>query len=187
MFPSQFATTFDVKLTPLLCLQHLTADQRQAEAAALSPRSRRRLKPKMRKKAARPWVLPPFWLKTHTASLQLTPKEYTTGPPAHATPAACDPLVFFSRADRTRGGARGVVGRAEDAIAGSGPSRASFMAGRPAFPDDRLHAGGGSIRMAGWGRQIEAVGEAEAPLGVGKARESAWPGRCCASRLSLGT
>jgi hypothetical protein len=31
VFPSQFATTFDVNLTPLPCLQHLTADQRQAE------------------------------------------------------------------------------------------------------------------------------------------------------------
>ena len=31
VFPSQFATTFDVKLTPLPCLQHLTTDQRQAE------------------------------------------------------------------------------------------------------------------------------------------------------------
>jgi hypothetical protein len=31
MLPSQFATTFDVKLTPLPCLLHLTADQRQAE------------------------------------------------------------------------------------------------------------------------------------------------------------
>jgi hypothetical protein len=29
--PSQFATTFDIKLAPLPCLQHLTADQRQAE------------------------------------------------------------------------------------------------------------------------------------------------------------
>jgi hypothetical protein len=27
----QFATTFDVCLTPMPCLQHLTADQRQAE------------------------------------------------------------------------------------------------------------------------------------------------------------
>ena len=31
VFPSQFATTFNVNLTPLPCLQHLTADQRQAE------------------------------------------------------------------------------------------------------------------------------------------------------------
>jgi len=31
LFSSQFATTFDVHLTPLPCLQHLTADQRQAE------------------------------------------------------------------------------------------------------------------------------------------------------------
>jgi len=31
VFPTQFATTFDVKLTPLPCLQHLTPDQRQAE------------------------------------------------------------------------------------------------------------------------------------------------------------
>jgi hypothetical protein len=31
VFPSQFATTFDVRLTPLPCLQHLSADQRQAE------------------------------------------------------------------------------------------------------------------------------------------------------------
>jgi hypothetical protein len=30
-FPVQFATTFDVELTPLPCLQHLTADERQAE------------------------------------------------------------------------------------------------------------------------------------------------------------
>ena len=30
VFPSQFATTFDVELTPLPCLQHLTADERQA-------------------------------------------------------------------------------------------------------------------------------------------------------------
>jgi hypothetical protein len=29
--PSQFATTFDVKLTPLTCLLHFTEDQRQAE------------------------------------------------------------------------------------------------------------------------------------------------------------
>ena len=47
--------------------------------------------------------------------------------------------------------------------------------------------GDDSIRMAGWGRQIEAVGETEARLGAGKAGESAWPERCCASRLSLGT
>jgi len=31
VFPSQFATTFDVHLTPVPCLQHLSADQRQAE------------------------------------------------------------------------------------------------------------------------------------------------------------
>ena len=31
VFPSQFATTFDVNLSPLPGLQHLTADQRQAE------------------------------------------------------------------------------------------------------------------------------------------------------------
>jgi hypothetical protein len=31
VFPTQFATTFDVRLTPLPCLQHLSADQRQAE------------------------------------------------------------------------------------------------------------------------------------------------------------
>jgi hypothetical protein len=31
VLPSQFATTFDVKLAPLPCLAHLTADQRQAE------------------------------------------------------------------------------------------------------------------------------------------------------------
>src|SRR5512140_2930873 len=31
IFPNQFATTFDVQLTPLPCLQHLSADQRQAE------------------------------------------------------------------------------------------------------------------------------------------------------------
>ena len=31
VLPSQFATTFDVQLTPLPCLQHLSADQRQSE------------------------------------------------------------------------------------------------------------------------------------------------------------
>jgi len=31
VFPLQFATTFDVKLTPLRCLQHLTVDQRHTE------------------------------------------------------------------------------------------------------------------------------------------------------------
>jgi hypothetical protein len=31
VFPSQFATTFDINVTPLPCLQHLTTDQRQAE------------------------------------------------------------------------------------------------------------------------------------------------------------
>jgi hypothetical protein len=31
VLPSQFATTFDVKLTPLPCLLHLTEAQRQAE------------------------------------------------------------------------------------------------------------------------------------------------------------
>src|SRR5512137_501903 len=31
VFPTQFATTFDIHLTPLPCLQHLTADQRQTE------------------------------------------------------------------------------------------------------------------------------------------------------------
>ena len=30
IFPSQFATTFDVQLTPLPCLQHKTVDERQA-------------------------------------------------------------------------------------------------------------------------------------------------------------
>jgi hypothetical protein len=57
----------------------------------------------------------------------------------------------------------------------------------PRFQAIASTPGGGSIRMVGWGRQIEAVGEAEAPLGAGKAGESAWPGRCCAPRLSLGT
>jgi hypothetical protein len=31
VFPSQFSSSFDVTLSPLPCLQHLTADQRQAE------------------------------------------------------------------------------------------------------------------------------------------------------------
>jgi hypothetical protein len=31
VFASQFATTFDIKVTPLPCLQHLTEDQRQSE------------------------------------------------------------------------------------------------------------------------------------------------------------
>jgi len=31
VFPLQFATSFDIKLTPLACMQHLTTDQRQAE------------------------------------------------------------------------------------------------------------------------------------------------------------
>ena len=31
VFSSKFATTFDVNLTPLPCLQHLTVDQRQTE------------------------------------------------------------------------------------------------------------------------------------------------------------
>src|SRR5512136_2181123 len=31
VFPTQFATTFDVHLTPLPCLQHLSADRRQTE------------------------------------------------------------------------------------------------------------------------------------------------------------
>ncbi|MBN2574616.1 MAG: hypothetical protein JXP73_08610, partial [Deltaproteobacteria bacterium] len=31
VFPAQFATTFDIQLTPLPCLRQLTADQRQAE------------------------------------------------------------------------------------------------------------------------------------------------------------
>jgi hypothetical protein len=31
VFPAQFASTFDVELTPLPCLQHLTADQRLTE------------------------------------------------------------------------------------------------------------------------------------------------------------
>jgi hypothetical protein len=31
VLPAQFATTFDVNLTPLPCLQHLTSDQRQSE------------------------------------------------------------------------------------------------------------------------------------------------------------
>jgi hypothetical protein len=31
VFPCQFASTFDVTLTPLACLQHLTVDRRQAE------------------------------------------------------------------------------------------------------------------------------------------------------------
>ena len=35
VFPSQFATTFDIEITPLPCLQHLTADQRQAECRRL--------------------------------------------------------------------------------------------------------------------------------------------------------
>src|SRR5512138_1439500 len=31
VFPTRFATTFDVQLTPLPCLQHLSSDQRQTE------------------------------------------------------------------------------------------------------------------------------------------------------------
>src|SRR5512137_2844498 len=31
VFPTQFATTFDVRLTPLPCLQHLSPNQRQTE------------------------------------------------------------------------------------------------------------------------------------------------------------
>lgn len=42
---------------------------------------------------------------------------------------------------------------------------------------------GGSIRMAVWGRQIEAVGEAEAPLGARKGGRIglAWKMQCFAS------
>jgi hypothetical protein len=52
--PMQFATTFDVKLTPLPCLLDLTEDERQATTVASSARSRQRPRRTTRRRVAPP-------------------------------------------------------------------------------------------------------------------------------------
>jgi hypothetical protein len=54
VFPSQFATTFDVRLTPLPCLQHLTADQRQAECRRIVGEIQARAEAENREKGRQP-------------------------------------------------------------------------------------------------------------------------------------
>jgi hypothetical protein len=52
--PSQFATTFDVTLTPLPCLKHLTADQRQAHCRRVVSDIKARAEAEIREKGRQP-------------------------------------------------------------------------------------------------------------------------------------
>jgi hypothetical protein len=54
VFPSQFATTFDVKLTPLPCLQHLTSDERQAHCRRVVAEIKARAEAENREKGRQP-------------------------------------------------------------------------------------------------------------------------------------
>jgi REP element-mobilizing transposase RayT len=54
VFPSQFATTFDIKLAPLPCLQHLTPDQRQAECRRVVGEIQARAEAENREKGRQP-------------------------------------------------------------------------------------------------------------------------------------
>jgi hypothetical protein len=54
VLPSQFATTFDVKLTPLPCLQHLTEDERQAHCRRLVAEIKARAEAENREKGRQP-------------------------------------------------------------------------------------------------------------------------------------
>ena len=52
--PSQFATTFDIELTPLPCLQYLTADQRQAECRRIVAEIKTRAEAENKEKGRKP-------------------------------------------------------------------------------------------------------------------------------------
>jgi hypothetical protein len=54
VLPSQFATTFDVQLTPLPCLQHLTADERQAHCRRIVAEIKARADAENREKGRQP-------------------------------------------------------------------------------------------------------------------------------------
>ena len=54
VLPSQFATTFDVKLTPLPCLQHLTEDERQAHCRRVVAEIKARADAENREKGRQP-------------------------------------------------------------------------------------------------------------------------------------
>ncbi len=54
VLPSQFATTFDVKLTPLPCLQHLTEDERQAHCRRIVAEIKACAEAENREKGRRP-------------------------------------------------------------------------------------------------------------------------------------
>ena len=54
VFSSKFATTFDVNLTPLPCLQHLTVDQRQAECRRIVGEIQAKAEAENKKKGRQP-------------------------------------------------------------------------------------------------------------------------------------
>ncbi len=57
VFPSQFATAFDVKLTPLPCLQHLSEDQRQAECRRIVDEIKTRAEAENKEKGRTPMTV----------------------------------------------------------------------------------------------------------------------------------
>ncbi len=57
VFPLQFATTFDVCLTPMPCWQHLTADQRQAEIRRMVAEIKARAAEERKEKGGEPMTV----------------------------------------------------------------------------------------------------------------------------------
>ena len=71
VLPSQFATTFDVKLTPLACLLHLTEAQRQTECRRMVEEIRATAEAENKAKGREPMGVTRFWTRTRTAALPL--------------------------------------------------------------------------------------------------------------------
>jgi hypothetical protein len=57
VLPSQFASSFDIKLTPLPCLKHMTEDQRQAESRRIVAEIKARAEAENKEKGRRPMTV----------------------------------------------------------------------------------------------------------------------------------
>jgi hypothetical protein len=113
VLPSQFATTFDVKLTPLPCLQHLTEAERQAHCRRVVAEIKARAEAENREKGREPMGVAAILAQNPHSKPATT--DRSPAPLVHAT---CDSSVqqfrvaYTAFVDAFRAGGRCLLERA---------------------------------------------------------------------------
>jgi hypothetical protein len=133
VFPLQFASSFDIQLTPLPCLRHLTADQRQAEIRRLVDEIKAKAEADNREKGRTPMTVEEILAQDPHSKPSTTARS--PAPFVHASEACMEQelrVAYRAFVDAFRAGALRLRQRAREIMdmfpLGAFPPQPSFTA-----------------------------------------------------------